>query len=370
MTVRILADDLTGALDSAAQFAGSTAGIPVRWSAHSDPGPSESFALDTQSREQPAARAGEIAGTLVHLLAPADIAFKKIDSLLRGHVAEELAACIGRSGFGRCILAPAFPYQGRVTVGGRQRLLDPASGRPGAPVGPDLAGELARLGISVGLVARRAELDGRDERVLLCDAHDDEDLAAIAAAGRRCAKSILWCGTAGLAGALAPSAVPRPALEQGSVLAVVGSPHAVSRAQLARVAETRPEIVVRFADGSPSEIDALEQRLRTGERRAVLVPDARSARDPVRAARRIAAALARLVTTIDRPSRLLATGGATLSTICDAVGARSLEVGGQLAPGIPVSRARGGPWDGLQVVSKSGAFGPPPLLLQLLYDTL
>ena len=41
-------------------------------------------------------------------------------------------------------------------------------------------------------------------------------------------------------------------------------------------------------------------------------------------------------------------------------------VDGEVAAGVPASRLSGGRWDGLRVVSKSGAFGDAGLLARLL----
>src|SRR6185437_9942318 len=111
---RILADDLTGALDSAARFVPAAGPIPVIWS---DDPPAGHVTIDSGTRELDEAAAAARVGALAPLLAGGDPAFKKIDSLLRGHVAAELAACM--ASFDRCILAPAFPFQGRITRNGR-----------------------------------------------------------------------------------------------------------------------------------------------------------------------------------------------------------------------------------------------------------
>ncbi|MFL5280605.1 MAG: hypothetical protein ACJ8AW_06315 [Rhodopila sp.] len=55
--------------------------------------------------------------------------------------------------------------------------------------------------------------------------------------------------------------------------------------------------------------------------------------------------------------------------LCLSLRAHSLEIQGRLAPGLPRSLLRGGLWDGVTVVSKSGAFGPPTLLRDLLRGT-
>jgi uncharacterized protein YgbK (DUF1537 family) len=52
--------------------------------------------------------------------------------------------------------------------------------------------------------------------------------------------------------------------------------------------------------------------------------------------------------------------------LCLALGARGLQVEGEVLPGLPASRFMGGGWDGVRVVSKSGGFGDPDLLRRLL----
>jgi uncharacterized protein YgbK (DUF1537 family) len=73
-----------------------------------------------------------------------------------------------------------------------------------------------------------------------------------------------------------------------------------------------------------------------------------------------------LLRELDPPGTLLAAGGETLRGICHALGAESVEVQGRIVPGLPRSMLCGGPWHGVAVVSKSGAFGPPNLLRDLL----
>ncbi|WP_343894287.1 nucleotide-binding domain containing protein, partial [Craurococcus roseus] len=90
--------------------------------------------------------------------------------------------------------------------------------------------------------------------------------------------------------------------------------------------------------------------------------------DRAAAAERIAAEFGRLVRALPRPGTLIAAGGETLKALCHALGARCLEAVGQVAPGVPRSVLRGGAWDGLDVVSKSGAFGADALWRDLLSD--
>jgi uncharacterized protein YgbK (DUF1537 family) len=66
------------------------------------------------------------------------------------------------------------------------------------------------------------------------------------------------------------------------------------------------------------------------------------------------------------PGTLIVAGGETLRGLCIALGATALEAVGQIEPGLPRSVLRGGRWDGVDVVSKSGAFGGPNLWRDLL----
>ena len=86
MRVRLLADDLTGALDTAAEFVGLCGPFDVIWAeAGATPG-LRSLAIDSGTRERSKAESVGIVGRLAPLLRDATIAYKKVDSLLRGGV--------------------------------------------------------------------------------------------------------------------------------------------------------------------------------------------------------------------------------------------------------------------------------------------
>jgi uncharacterized protein YgbK (DUF1537 family) len=332
-----LADDLTGALDSAARFVGVAGPVRVGWGA-------AAAALDLGTREGGVAAAVAAHAAQGPALRGAKLAFKKLDSLLRGHAAAEIAACAAAGGFDHVLVAPAFPHQGRVTRGGWQE----AHGRR---VEVDLAGGLAAHGLGVRLCrAGTASPAGAS----LWDAATEADLDAIVAAGRALPGRVLWCGTAGLAGALARAmgsgAVPCPALP-GPVLALIGSDHPASAAQLAQVAR-----VVAWAPGGalPALPAAVVPRLPAGMGRDV-------------AAARIASDFCALARAMPRPGALAVAGGATLRGLCEGLGVAALLVEGEREPGAPVSRMEGGLWDGLPILSKSGAFGGPDFLATLLH---
>src|ERR1700722_15445704 len=82
--LRLIADDLTGALDTAAQFTGRIGPLPVlldRMTA----APEASYALNLSCRDGDERTAVACTRDSLGCYSGADVAFKKIDSLLRGH---------------------------------------------------------------------------------------------------------------------------------------------------------------------------------------------------------------------------------------------------------------------------------------------
>ncbi|MGD9509230.1 MAG: four-carbon acid sugar kinase family protein [Geminicoccaceae bacterium] len=354
--LRLLADDLTGALDSAAAFAAPTAPVPIRWEpVAADAG---SLALDSGTREASADAARDRVRRLAAMLRgrEIDVAFKKIDSLLRGNEAVEIDTLLRELAPTHSILAPAFPAQGRVTRDGRQ-LHCVADGR-WQPVSTDLVRELSALGHRVH---RARPGDPLPSGLSVWDAESDEGLDAIVAVadgGQR----PLWIGSGGLAAALARCfgrvyriATPLPC----PILGLFGSDHPVMREQLADVADRHETL------GHAADTQRIAGRLR-GE--GVLMLSVAVATGSTRdaAARRIAGTFAALVRRLDPPGTLVASGGETLRGLCRALEATQLDAVGEVMPGIPCAILRGGRWDGTVVVSKSGAFGARDLLRRLL----
>lgn len=355
--LRLLADDLTGALDSAAAFASMDEPVMVGWRG-AVPGEG-AIALDSRSREASSNEArAAVADVAPALWAPGSgLAFKKIDSLLRGQEVAELETILFLLRPRHCLIAPAFPAQRRITRAGRQYAWSDGGWDA---VATDLAGELARAGHRA--VLRKAG-DAVPPGTSFWDAESDADLdAVVAAAGG--IDGVLWVGSGGLAAALARAAgyarpgeaahLPQP------ILGLVGSEHAAIREQLGRLGPLH-RLLGEKGEGD----DEIARRLRSeGVVFASLdLPQGTSRRD---AAAMIEARFAGLLAGLDRPGTLVAAGGETLRGLCETLGVERLDVTGDIVPGMPRSLMRGGRWDGVTVVSKSGAFGGPDLLRQLV----
>jgi uncharacterized protein YgbK (DUF1537 family) len=353
--VRILADDLTGALDSAAAFAASDNLFPVSWDVSRFP--AGSGAIDLATRE-----AGEAAAVTRHercanWLASADVPFKKVDSLLRGHAAGEIAACFRGGAYDQAVVAPAFPYQGRATRNARQWV-----GNPPRRVGPDLCIELASLGVRAGSSADT----GWRGAVTIFDAETDADLDRIVSAELRPGRRILWVGAGGLAAALARRVAPKSGVSFAAetlsrpLLGLVGTNHPATLAQVEYLRNADQEAVLVIAGGNAAPL--IQDRLRCG---GLTVLQVETPRNPLEVAWHISEAFSCLLAGLPPPGCLFVTGGETLHGVATALGSHALHLVGAIEPGLPVSRFAGGRFDGVPVISKSGGFGGSDLLCKL-----
>jgi uncharacterized protein YgbK (DUF1537 family) len=354
-SLRLLADDLTGALDTSAEFVGAFGPLDVVWPRASPIPAVASFAIDSGTRELRPEQAFEIVRDLAPLLDGAGVVYKKVDSLLRGPWAAELDACLRTGVWDACIVAPAFPHQGRITRDGQQ-LVRTAAG-DWSVAGDGILGQLRARRLDARLADPATRLR---EGINVFNAETDADLDRIAAIGRNFSGKLLWCGSGGLAGALArgSDAGVSQALKT-PLLGVFASDHAVTASQLAICGEA----VVRTANVVP-DIDRIKRALDNGVVLLKLETPGAMPRDE--AAGHFAREIAQLSRSIDPPKTLVIAGGETLKAQMLAVGAHALRVFGRLEPGLPKSVIQGGPWAGVDVISKSGAFGPPDLWSKLL----
>lgn len=356
--LHLIADDLTGALDAAAQFVRAIGPIDVHWRSAS---PAGNMALDSGTREMNAEQAGAVVTKLVSSLPndPSAVNFAKLDSLLRGSAAAEIAAWHQVIAFDYCLIVPAFPHQGRVTRGGRQYY---RRDDHWIATRTDLACDLERLGIPVSLCRPGDDIP---RGVSLWDAETDQDLILTAALGLTLKGRVLWCGSGGLAGALTEvmtddgktsAAQPHPF----PLLGLFGTDHPVTAEQIAACGP----LATTLPDGGEASADEVTRRLRRDGSAIVriAIPEGTSRPD---AAALIDHELGALVHRLASPATLLVAGGETLRALCLALGTDHLELVGQLMPGIPRSFMRGGRFDGTEVISKSGAFGDRELLKRL-----
>jgi 4-hydroxythreonine-4-phosphate dehydrogenase len=385
MPVTIVADDLTGACDAGALFAGR-APVPILIGTLAAAADWPAVAVDTESRGLEAAEAAALmrrtaAGLAVRLAS--GIVFKKIDSTFRGPIVAELAALLETIRASTVLVCPAFPAEGRTVLNG-MLLVDgvpahetPVGLDPAYP-GPlsDLLDILSREGTSgipvthlplkevrVGAEELRRGLQGR-RGILVADAETDADLEALARAGLA-QGSLLLAGSAGLArpvsAALGLTSRPVSCPAPGAWLIVAGSRHPSTRAQIAAL-EAGGVAGARVSQAGEAALDSVISALKGGQPAFMASPDG-SARADKKMAATLAALSLRAV--IASPSIVAITGGETAHAFVHAWGATRLELDGAPAPGLALGRLVAPDGSTLPILTKAGGFGSPELLLTL-----
>jgi uncharacterized protein YgbK (DUF1537 family) len=340
----LIADDLTGACDAAVHFAMRG----YRTTASVGPcteGDASVIAINAATRRLDPQQAEQRMFDVAAAGLSPRLLFKKVDSVLRGHAGREVVAALTAFGYDAAIFTPAFPALGR-TVESGWLVVD---GRPTVEIAPWLGGQGVANYAHV-CPGEIAEAIAGGARVVSLDTSSDLDLDAIIAEGRSLGTRVLWAGSGGLAAALARSLPPGPGVQcprrkKGAVLFCIGTDHPVTLKQQERLIAERS---VRICGASSAA--EIATSLRNGEHGLLRVPCEGIKADLLNGA--LAAAF-------------LLTGGDTASAICEVLGANSIELYDEIAPGVPRGVLRGGALDGIAVITKSGGFGGADVLVKV-----
>lgn len=330
----IIADDLTGALDAAAPFAGRGATVRVwldpqaflRDIAAAWEDGLRIFALSTDSRETDPQAAAALLGDIAAALPPQIRIFKKIDSRMKGHIAAELAALHPK----RLLVAPAIPEFGRIVRAGHVTGFGVQSPIAIAPLLGDLA-----------------------QKACIPDCGTTQDMAELVQAPP---PDMLLVGARGLAEAMARQMLGRndaaPVTPRARhPLIVIGSRDPIT---LSQVEKLRAERAVDYRT-APNGISQDHRPLR-----GLTVIQASEAPQPAsgpQVAQALAASLAPLLPMADL---LFITGGATAQTVLASFGITHMTLLGECFAGVPIATT------GKQLIlTKSGGFGEADVLVKL-----
>jgi uncharacterized protein YgbK (DUF1537 family) len=353
----IVADDLTGACDSAVHFAAAGARAVVAITQEGAEESPDVLAFSTESRDLDPAQARSRIASAAARLRPlgAALVFKKIDSTLRGNTYEEIVAALDAFACDVALVNPAFPAQGRVVRDGVLQVTGDCT-FPKVEIAAALQARSAHpcRHVAPGAVA---EAVCAGARFLSLDAVSEEDLSRIAAEGLALERSVLWAGSAGLAAALAgglcsgapADLLPVPA---GPVLFCLGSDHPVTVEQQKCLLAGAPVDSLDAASAVPADIGSA---FRSGRHVLLRIPRGKVAPSSLRG----------LIEDC-RPALMFVSGGDTASLVCAALAIHAIEMRCELAPGIPAGVIRGGAWAGAAIATKSGGFGTPGDLLRVL----
>ncbi len=424
----ILADDLTGALDSAAVFASrgrSTAVVLGQWPGDLDDYDVVSVNMDTR-RAMPDEAIQTVSETLrVRRDARRDvnmpIRFVKIDSTLRGHPGIEVGVYASLSRAAVALMTPSFPAQGRTVTGGELHVhgvplaetevgndpLSPLKSSRVAEVISDFSAfethEIQLEQVRDGrLTDRLVDLPDAGDRpaIVLLDAETDEDLDLIVEAGlqfesattpvaARKRSGVFFAGSAGLASALARKTsaaetdqAAAPPTFKAPVLLVTASQRSLAADQIHALdsefdVETHTVAVNVYSNGTstPASLNSNAiGKLLTSHRNVALQVTASGDLESMspqalrRAADSITEQLGQLVASLVRQHQiggLIIIGGDTAREVLLSVDARGIVLAAEPLPGVPVGTILGGTLGGVPIATKAGAFGDEQTLVTL-----
>ncbi|MEM9047103.1 MAG: 3-oxo-tetronate kinase [Pseudomonadota bacterium] len=408
-----IADDFTGATDLAGLLARSgmpvslRLGVPEPQGSGADavqkaPAPFEVIAL--KCRTAPVGQAvADCRAALAWLCQAGASRFywkycSTFDSTAEGNIGPVAEALMADIGTERTVYCPAFPENGRsVFMGnlfvGRQPLAEsPMKDHPLTPMrdsnlmrllAPQVArpvGLADRLTVALGpemLAAALGELSDAGTAHIVVDAVADADLATLAAACRDW--PLITGGSAlamplpalyreaGLLEATRTDAASRPG-PPGGALVLSGSCSAMTRAQVAAFAQTNPSyrldpLALAKAGSEPAHAwlaaqpaDTAPLVYATAEPEAVQA--AQQALGAAQAGALVESTLAELAVAAvaGNRSRIVVAGGETSGAVAQALGVTRLDVGREIAPGVPWTFGESGGRP-VALALKSGNFG-------------
>ncbi len=238
--VGIIADDLTGANDTALQFFAKGSNTEIIFDTdtylktHQNVG---TFSVTTETRNMvnpktAAQTVWENAKKLKENLSVGKF-YKKIDSTLRGNIAVETLALLDAIQYDAALIAPAFIQEGRITIGGYQLLRGVPIERTDAArdtyapinssyiidilkkqLNESMYDSIALIGFetvskgALSIINKLNELIGSGKKLIVADAVSLVDLEQIVLAIDKCKYDILPTGSAGLAYALSTIWLP------------------------------------------------------------------------------------------------------------------------------------------------------------------
>ncbi len=225
--IGIIADDLTGANDTALQFYNQGAKTKILLDSGYKPERkdiTEVWAISSESRncnvEESLKRVEKSVRTFADNFS-FEYYYKKIDSTLRGHIALETLVMLDILEYDAAIIIPAFPQEGRITVGGYHLLKGIPIGRTEIAMDPhspileshiptllksqlnenqkDIIGTLDLKTVMNGagpILIKINELINEGKKLIVADSTSITDIEQIALAVQKCDKKLLPAGTA------------------------------------------------------------------------------------------------------------------------------------------------------------------------------
>lgn len=387
----VIADDFTGATDTGVQLKkrGLTCDVVLTASHQST---TDAIVLDTESRSLTGERAFQKVSESISFLKLSDyrLVYKKVDSTLRGNIAEEVKAIADAYQPDRIVFAPAYPKIKRKTVDGvhyvgDQRLLatDMVQG-PSKKIKTDRLSDILAATfhepvtnhhLSTPITADLLEFGLLHTFDIIFDA----DLTALAEYCLAQNQKILYVGSAGLAEALFRTIQQAP-----PVLAIVGSVSEKSLAQIqyaeqagvtifqvAPVDIFEPQFQRQYCQQIQAVLAAGEDVILTAckekaDYQRVLTIGAEKGFTKSQCSQQVQTCLASIATQVlkGQPvAGIFLTGGATAISVIEYLKGHGSRIHEEILTGMVISQLISTEFPDLNMITKAGAFGDQSDLL-------
>ena len=413
----VIADDLTGANDTALQFAKRNikSSVEINFMKMEDVEDKEVIVVDTDSRDLDKELSYKKVKDICEKISKYDIKciYKKVDSTLRGNLGAEIKAVDDVFNPDIVIIAPAYPANQRVTIGGYHLLegkpieLTEIANAPKTPVKksylPSILTEQVNEKIAIldfKLLRQRTDIISKKiveflqekKRWIVCDIIEEENFITLMDAVSSY-KNILWVGSAGLAEYLPYFYKWKGNKElsmknrKGSVLVCAGSVSHITQNQVRTLLNQRKINLVkinmvRLLEDKNSELieksQIINQLIR--EQKNILLATAQSDDEVEKAieigkkynlsrkeiSEKIATIMAELIKSIEvnSLSGMILTGGDMAVHICRAIGVNSIKIISEIDNGVPLGYIESDNLEKLFIVTKAGAFGKPDVFIK------
>lgn len=399
----IVADDLTGANDSAIQFTKNGFATYVAITANnldqnqiSDYG---AVAINTDTRAMPPADAFAAVHQLVkeqRAAFPDAYYYKKIDSLFRGNPVQEIEAVMDAGAFHSAYVVPAFPEGNRSMTQGEilnlGKTIDVADlfNKESIKKIGHVAIEEVRKG-KEHLLAFVEELKCKGCQIILFDGESNADLETVHSVFEEAKKDVLLCGSAGIASYIKNQSEQTKTnqpqnIREGILLYAIGSRSQVTAKQVRHLMREGSDLSIAIlnaeeikqGDAAKEVARVLDELFKEGlKEECLLVLDSlfeesdfnlKVTAEMETAAKKIMKVIGDIAVQINanKPiSKIIATGGDTALEICKTFGASGIILREEILPGVPYGEIVGGDLDGAVIATKSGGFGEEQALIDI-----
>jgi len=415
MGILIIADDLTGANDTGIKIFKHNVPTSVHLDGVPTDGPIEDcIVINTETR----ALTSELASSKIRDLFKdfdwqcMDIVYKKIDSTMRGNIGSEIDAILSLAPLEGAIIAPAYPENRRIVVGGYQlvnnKLLEDTEFARDYknPIEdsflPDILANQSKgkvYQVSIKQV-RSGELDHLVTKKLIegykyfvLDSVETEDLDRIAKSMGPSIGKFLWVGSAGLANSLVrnrsirnkpdkPHIKRKQEVECLPILVLAGSMRSTTRSQIQYLRENgyslleidpllllehrnREEELLQLIDEAEIELVSKKCIVLTIKQSEQVNSEIQAYKDLYQLTNHdignnLASQFGRIGAILTKKIRLaglVLTGGDIAYQTCYQLNIKKVEMIGEVEEGIPLVVYKNNQNHALKLVTKAGGFG-------------